>query len=144
MNLSRLKSRCHGWAMSSLLAVAASACGKDSTTPDLHGCGLFEFVTIAVGAGTTPEISWTPDCGVWSLTIDEMLAPPSDRRRWEVNAGAKALLRPPIRYGIPPNGALDMVRVGPAPLEPGHTYTVTVFIKPLFEFSVIGSATFTP
>jgi hypothetical protein len=130
--------------MSTAVVIAGSGCEGDSTRPDPRPeCG-FEAVTLNVGPGTTPEFSWTPECGVESLSVDEVEPAPGARRRfWDVSASQSAL-HPPVRYGTPPNGSSDIITVPPVPLEVGRTYRVTVYIQPLFEYSAVGSATFTP
>jgi hypothetical protein len=145
MKRSLFSSRCCRLVMSTAVMIAGSGCGGDSTRPDPRPeCGLFEDVTISVGPGTTPEFSWTPECGVAALSVDEIEVAPGARRRfWEVS-GSQSALHPPVRYGTPPNGSSDMIVVPPAPLEVGHTYRVTLYLQILFEYSTIGSATFTP
>jgi hypothetical protein len=144
MKRSVFSSWCRQLVMSTTLVIAGSGCKGDSTRPDQRSeCGLFEAVTLSVGSGTTPEFSWAPECGVASLSVDETEPATDFRRRWEVSASRSAL-HPPVRYGTPPNGSSDIIVVPPAPLEAGHTYRVTVYVRVLFENSVLGSATFTP
>lgn len=146
MKRSVFSSRCRRLVMSTAVVIAGSGCRGDSTRPDQRPECLVGGVTLNVGPGTTPEFSWTPVCGVASLSVDEVEPPPppgARRRFWEVSASQPAL-HPPVRYGTPPNGSSDEIVVPPAPLEAGHTYRVTVYVQILFEYSQIGSATFTP
>ena len=129
---------------SAAIVIAGSGCKGDSTQPDLRpSCSLsVPEVTMGVGAGTTPEFSWTPQCGVSQLVVDELDPTPADNNKWDVGRSRSALLFPPIHYGAPPNGSTIFVPA--SPLEAGHTYRVTVYEQVTFERSVIASATFTP
>jgi hypothetical protein len=129
--------------LAALLAASAGACGDDSTGPDrLAACS--DAVTVAVGPGTTPDISWTPRCGAALLAVEEVGASSGLEIKWHVLA-LESLLEPPIRYGVAPDGAVDIIALPPTPLVSGRTYRVTVHGRGAgLSFVELGSATFTP
>jgi hypothetical protein len=118
------------------------ACGDPTRPPDITPC-FIDPVEVSVGAGTVPEISWTPACGISALAVEEVGAAAPESTKWRVHR-SQTLLQPPVRYGSPPNGSTDVVEVPATSLETGRTYRVILFTQALFEFSEIGSATFTP
>lgn len=138
-------------AMTGLLTLA---CGTEPTTFRI-GCNRIDAVTI--GPGTTPQLSWTPDCRVASIAVYEATpaAPPEDpvpplpgqgstavphTKMWEVAASVEAgnRLSPSVRYGHVPN---EVTELTPAqPLRAGQLHLVILTVQrpdgPTFAYSV--------
>jgi hypothetical protein len=115
------------------------ACGGGSTEPPAACTGP---VTVSVSGGTTPTISWTPDCGLGYLTVHRPLPPSLGfvgvEPLWTIRADGP-LIGPSVRYGVRPRAATEVV--APRQLVAGQSYSVVV------DFSgqgVLGSRTFTP
>jgi hypothetical protein len=127
-----------------------AACGTD---PDV-ACTAIEQV--AVTEGLTPIISWSPNCAVNGITVHVALPatkPPTDPGNgvivgtlmWEVQASVADAntLRPPLRYGQVPPGAIGSARV--EPLISGTEYVILVSVKDPEEFdSPFGYLEFVP
>jgi hypothetical protein len=98
-------------------------------------------VTLTVSAGTTPTFSWTPDCALGRLVVEEGFA-----ERWGTEAPGDNIYRSPITYGIRPPGSTEEEPA--APLRAGSTYKVTVFrwvsYAPVESLQVLGQVQFTP
>jgi hypothetical protein len=123
-----------------LLAVAW-ACDGVQEPVGLPECQ--ELVTVSVGSGTSPVISWTPSCRASVLIVD----PNSDYYDSWVLAtiGDTNGLHPPIRYGASPDGS--MTALPAASLQVGGFYRVRIMratADTTFPFEVIGATYFTP
>lgn len=114
------------------------ACGDGPTAP--RECE--QSVTVTVGSGTSPEISWTPECGALALRIQEVGDPTVPFGfMWEL-VGAASPIHPPVRYGDVPGGSIE---VAPAtPLVRGSTYRANVFRFEGHRATLAGAVTFTP
>ena len=103
-----------------LLAVAlAAVAGCTDSTGLPPGCT--GAVTVAVGAGTAPDISWAPAClinEVWVHTTNNITM-------WRIGgAGTPEIIAPSVRYGVTPSGVPPQTAT---PLQPGKTYTVELY-----------------
>ena len=123
-----------------VVALSVLSCGDNNTGPAQPLQECTGSVTISVTAGTTPTFSWTPNCTVGGLLVEE-----GATDRWGAWAGGPNVLRSPIGYGVTPPGGLDE---GPADaLILGHTYTViltrVISVQPE-SLQVLGVRDFTP
>jgi hypothetical protein len=102
-----------------LLSVAAWL-GACSSSQDVAGCS--GDVEISVVRFDPPVISWTPDCGVSALAVDDA----ADRSMWSiVNLAGENAIVPPVTFGIVPDRATEeMPRVE---LQHGNFYIVRVY-----------------
>jgi hypothetical protein len=79
-------------------------------------------VTITVGPGLEPEITWAPDSGLGWLHVGRR-----DRNQiiWQIEArDSTNSLMQPIRYGAKPREAVELT--SPVTLEPGVEYELSV------------------
>jgi hypothetical protein len=95
---------------------------------------------VFVGPGTDPVFSWTPDCTVGRLIVEEGV-----EERWGTETAGENTYASPITYNVePPNST----KFEPGdPLVPGTTYRVTVFRWVSYvpeSLEVLGFADFTP
>src|SRR5215510_92513 len=106
-----------------ILVCSTVACGKSTaplaTLPPCEGP-----LTVAVSPGMHPSISWTPQCALNRILVDD----PSlglDRfpSNWYV-VRRTGQFGPPVEYGIAPDSASESELQ--LPLEMGRTYHVTV------------------
>ena len=124
-----------------LLVCLSIACGK-STAPLITLRPCDGPLTVAVSTGTHPSISWTPECGVNRILVDDVsFIGDAFANTWGVMLSAQ-LFGPPVEYGTAPDGASTIV--SPRPLERGRTYHVTVLRADGTAALSSGSATFTP
>jgi len=124
-----------------LISVALSCSGDRSPTANVTPCD--GSLTVTVTSGTTPTFDWAPNCGVNRMIVLPANPPPGlITEGWTVNS-VNGLFKPPITYGVLPDGA-DRGDAA-APLVAGRTYQVTVY-RAAYEAIVAssGSATFTP
>jgi len=95
-------------------------------------------VTVSVTPDSLPIFSWTPDCAIGELVVEQGLD-----SFWTTKACGANTLPSPIRYSIDPPNACP---AGPASLlVPGQTYTVRVlrFVSAVPEsLELLGSANF--
>jgi hypothetical protein len=115
---------------------------RDSTDPDtLPECA--GAVSLAVGPGTTPALSWSPACRLFLVLVED---PTGSGDQWGVPSDSSNAIPPPMQYGMVPEGATKEM-LPATPLQAGHEYRVTVFrfTGPGHEDGeVIGQATFAP
>ena len=101
-----------------VLLLALIACGRDAPTAPM--CA--EPLTVSVGTGLQPRITWTPACRAATITVSsnnvELIAPPI----WQLTALRG--IAPPIRVGAHPAGSLTWG--SGATLTAGEAYTVYV------------------
>lgn len=97
-------------------AVACSDALSPAAAPEVCGPGT----VLHVIGGVEPVVSWTPACRASAVTVDAA----THGIRWSVVAAGNTL-RPPIRYGEPPEHASEVQTPG-GPLEPGIVYVVTL------------------
>ena len=96
------------------------------------------LVTVTAGSGTTPEFGWSPSCEARMLVVEDPSVAQGQGRTWQFTG----VFRPPIRYGVLPVGAGEII---PAePLVVGTRYLVTVFREGETFPREVGSASFTP
>jgi hypothetical protein len=101
----------------------ASGCGGDSdpVEPPPPPSACVDSVTVTVSySDTVPIISWTPDCTIGRMLIEEGID-----EYWGTETFGENIYRSPITYGINPPGTAPEE---PArPLEIGHTYRISMF-----------------
>ena len=102
-----------------LTLLAALAC-DDGAAP--HLCRASAVVPITVSAGTTPTITWAPDCGADFLGVYSGV---TGLPAWELRAASRQIPRPVI-YGSRPPGVTE--ERAPEPLQLGADYLVLVEI----------------
>ena len=124
-----------------MLVCSTVACGK-STAPLMTLRPCEGPLTVAVSAGMHPSITWTPQCAVNRIVVDDVnLVLDRFATNWGVVLST-GQFGPPVEYGIAPEGASTVV--SPFPLETGKTYRVTVMRTGETISLSSGSATFTP
>lgn len=106
-----------------LLATALASC-SDATEPDAPlDCEPSQAVDVTVQLARRPAFTWTPGCGMASLSVTGPTG-----SGWELYSGAEAAQNPigsGVRYGDAPTGTLEP---SPAqPLQTGSEYTVAVY-----------------
>jgi hypothetical protein len=108
--------------VTALLLTALGCSGTSSVTPD----GCVQNVQVAVLPGTNPVFSWSPTCGVSSLTVVTVPSTPgvSEESMWGFSVPEQSPVGPGIRYGVAPVGAT--VWTQPRALVPGANYRVRV------------------
>ena len=124
-----------------MLVCSMVACGK-STAPLVTLRPCEGPLTVAVSSGMHPSISWTPQCTLNRVLVDD---PTLGVNRYPSNWGvtlSTGQFGPPVEYGIVPDGASTIE--SPRPLETNRTYTVTVLRTSGTSPLSSGSATFTP
>jgi len=98
------------------VSLFATACGTDATAPKTQGM-CSGNVTLHVTAGTAPDISWTPDCKLFLVGVEDA---DSGHDHWFIMSGditAGGGLSSPVHYGVLPPGAV--LFDGPEPLQQG-------------------------
>jgi hypothetical protein len=102
-------------------------------------------VLVTVSSGLTPEMTWTPNCGVGVLLV----APIEGGLAWQISGvpGADQVPTNPIRsgviYGILPPGTHQFFEM--AALEPGRSYAVALHVVDREGTrALVGSESFTP
>jgi hypothetical protein len=104
-----------------LLIRGVAACSDEPTEPsELPECT--QEVVLRVGEGTTPSFSWTPACKLFFLLVEPAQG---GEDLWSIITPGGNRLGPPVRYGIIPPDAEELV--APRPLLRGTTYNVVVF-----------------
>jgi hypothetical protein len=94
----------------------------------LHLYDKSQEPVITVGSGLRPVITWTP-AEAYELNVYEGSEDGNGFGvTWTVRGGGDFAnnLRSPVTYGVPPPGS--EMREAP-PLEPGKTYTVSIYRK---------------
>jgi hypothetical protein len=100
------------------LTLAAGSC-KSGTEP-VGPCNT--VVAVAATASATPEITWDPACGVVRVRVS--VAVTDGATLWSIGSNASDVY-PPIRYGVVPAGAVEVVAAEPLP--PGTRPHVTLY-----------------
>lgn len=130
-------------AMSTLTATAALlGCGTDITTPPppppIPECTA--PVTVVVDTGLTPTFSWSGDCAIGRLIVEEGV-----EERWGTETEGLNVYASPITYDVPPPNS---TKYEPGdPLARGTTYRVSVFRWITYipeSLEVLGFTDFTP
>src|SRR5262245_24501761 len=100
--------------MAMVISVGLSACsGKSPTDPSqLTACS--GNVNISVSSGTTPTFTWTPECKVFAVLVEEGAGDV-----WYVHQQSEGI-PPGVRYGVTPSGSVLVEP--PATLRVGTTY----------------------
>jgi hypothetical protein len=106
--------------LAAVVGVAVVACTSTSE-PDLSAACTVP-VTIQVGAGAQPTVSWTPVCAATSVTVSDPGAVGA-LPIWYIQA-APQLISTPIRYGSSPEGATGFLTADS--LMIGRSYTIYV------------------
>ena len=104
-----------------ILLAAAMGCGADATGPvgpEPEACPTNK-VSLAVGPGTLPQVTWTPRCHMGWLTV---LDTATGTIVWNV-AGGGNHLPSGLRYGGPLPSEATEFRAA-QPLQPGRAYTL--------------------
>ncbi|HYC33736.1 MAG TPA: hypothetical protein VEB59_15715 [Gemmatimonadales bacterium] len=117
------------FAWSTILVIA---CGTNDPNKFHDGCD--HISSLEVTAGPTPDIDWSPDCAVNTITVHQALTPedpgsdplPVGQTMWEIHATEVAgnTIEPSVRYGEVPPGIIE--GSPPLPLTVGQTYIVSV------------------
>jgi hypothetical protein len=97
-----------------LCALAGGLLGCGSTTEALGPCT--SPVTVSIGAGRTPQISWAPACAVAQLIV---FSPPSlgGPSNWWAIKSSTMDIRPPVQFGSTPAGAQEVIAAQPLDLQ---------------------------
>jgi len=126
---------------SAVLFIVAVGCSSTDSPVDLPDCQ--GPVTVSVGSGTTPDISWTPRCMAGQVIVSASMNTGFVTFWVGTSADSTNSLRPPVRYGIPHNpDALPT-----QPLAAGGAYTAHVLRATgdsAAPFEAIGAMDFTP
>jgi hypothetical protein len=116
---------CRRYAMAALTAIPLAGCTSNSG-PDLPMCSA--PVTLTFTASPTPTLSWTPNCLVDHVLVEEPLPPSVGGSNfiWQITArsdgqGAAA----PLEYGAVPGSMQELITA--EPLEAGHSYRVRIY-----------------
>ncbi len=121
----------------SIAFLVLASCGDDDpVSPDAPAACTGD-VTVTVSSGTTPEFSWTPECSIVALIVEEEGAD-----QWAIFANGDPGFGPSVLYGTKPAGSNQTIP--PKPLQPGVLYTVTLFRAPLANPVVNALRSFTP
>jgi len=122
----------------SMTFVTLAACGDDDdpVAPNAPAACTGN-VTVTVSAGLTPTFSWTPECSVVALIVEQ-----GADDQWNVIAGADPGFGPSVVYGARPTGSAQVGAM--TPLRAGVNYTVTLFRGPLASPVANATKFFTP
>lgn len=126
------------------LSLVVLAC-DDGAGP---GDGACEAVTpLSVdAAGTPPNITWTPACGVARVEVirldNDAGGPDTDETVWRVQSSTNSI-NPSVQYGVTPTGATELVP--DVTLVSGEQYRVAIYVfdSPSGDYFLQASATFT-
>lgn len=101
--------------------LAALSC-RGAVSPE--GCA--RDVEVSVARGANPVFSWSPGCGISSLSVVTVPSTSgvSEEAVWGFTVPERTPIGPTIRYGIAPAGAT--VSTQPRALVAGATYRVLV------------------
>jgi hypothetical protein len=131
------RARAQWMAVAGVAALCFAGCGTIGTTPIVE---CTDSITVTVSGDTLPTFSWTPDCTIGRLVVEEGV-----EERWGTETTGASLYRSPIVYGVAPPGASK--DEPPQPLFFGSTYTVSLWrffsVKPE-SLVLLGSASWTP
>lgn len=113
------------YAMAALAAIPVAGC-TSSSGPDLPMCAA--PVTLTFTASPAPTLSWTPNCLVDHVLVEEPLPPSVGGSHfiWQINGrsdgqGAAA----PLEYGTVPASMQELIAA--EPLQAGHSYRVRIY-----------------
>lgn len=124
-----------------LSLIATLACSESAAPDPLAACS--GPVTLTVGSGTSPSISWAPTCRLFLLLVED---PSGGGDQWGVLSDSSNAIAAPVSYGTLPTGATKTITPAIA-LQSGHLYHAVVyrFTGPGHEDgTVIGQTDFTP
>jgi hypothetical protein len=116
---------------------ALAGCGDDDPASPNAPAACTGAVTVTVSGGTTPTFSWTPQCAIVALIVEE-----GADDRWSVFANSDAGFGPGVVYGSPPVGGSQTAVA--QPLRAGVLHNVTLFRGPLSAPVVSTTKSFTP
>ena len=120
-----------------LAVFGATACSSDSPTEEeevQQACTAASAVALTVAAGTTPSISWTPNCSVAGLFVQRV----SDgANMWTLSTTTQPL-RSAITYGVTPQFSTSS---NPLPLVAQVQYRVGLVTS---QGTSIATKLFTP
>lgn len=113
-----------------VLVLMCAACGDDPVNPASLSPCRSETLAFAITGGTSPTISWSPNCRLNGLVVVHQGPTASEGPEWfiGVNGAVDAGLISPVRYGALPAGARQVS--APRPLVAGTTYRVLVGYTP--------------
>lgn len=137
----RIPQRLHRWPALAVLAALTPGCDDTTDPGTLPECG--GAVSVAVGPGTTPAITWSPACRLFLVLVED---PNGTGDQWGVLSDSSNAITPSVTYGTVPQGATKEL-VPPSPLQGGHEYRLSGFrfTGPGHEDGeVIGQTAFTP
>ena len=117
--------------------IALAGCGDDDSVSPNAPAACTGAVTVTVSSGLTPQFSWTPECSIVALIVEEEAVD-----QWDVFANGDPGFGPSVTYGTKPAGSNQTVP--PRPLRAGVLYTVTLFRGPLSSPVVSTVKSFTP
>ena len=120
-----------------LAFVLLAGCGDDEPAAPPPLCTV-DNVTVQVGAGATPVISWTPRCSVHRISVFQPVDVP--REAWRVRSTTG--IAPGVRYGAEVRGATTTI--GPVVLTPGVEAVAEVLVERNGSLEAIGGVMFTP
>jgi hypothetical protein len=104
-----------------VLALGILGCGSTATEA-LPPCT--SPVTVSIGAGSTPQISWSPACAVAQLIV---FTPPSlgggPTNLWLIKSPTMNI-QPPVQFGSTPAGAQEVIAA--QPLDPQRSINVVL------------------
>jgi hypothetical protein len=101
-----------------LLALSGMACSSQG--PSSAACT--GSVTVIVGPGTEPTMSWVPRCALEEVLV---ALPGPGAVAWAVESSSQTnTIVPPIHYGVTPAGAQQLV--APGALVSGTSYDVSL------------------
>lgn len=129
------------WPAPALLAAFTLACNDATDSGTLPQCA--GAVSVAVGSGTTPAVTWSPACRLFLVLIED---PTGTGDQWGILSDSSNAITAPVQYGTVPPGATKEL-LAPTPLQSGHEYRVSVFrfVGPGHEDGeLIGQKAFTP
>ena len=128
------------WIVAFALWLLAGCGGETGTNAPPPPSECTQMVTVSVSQGTAPTFSWTPDCTIGRLIVEQ-----ADQETWGTETFGANSYRSPIHYGVHPPGSVE--QQPPIALIAGNTYRVSLFrwIDAATEsLQVLGVANFTP
>jgi hypothetical protein len=108
--------------VTALFLTTLGCSGTSSVAPE----GCVQNVQVAVLPGTYPVFSWSPACGISSLSVVTVSSTPGaiEESMWGFSVSEQSPIGPGIHYGTAPVGAT--VWTQPRSLVAGATYRVRV------------------
>lgn len=108
------------------VAVGALVRCSSSNGPSLAPCTA--QVTLTATSGLQPRFTWTPNCLVDEVTLEENIAPSAGgpQPRWAIRSRMTGQgTRSPLLYGVVPATMEEVL--SPATLVAGHEYSARVY-----------------